>query len=145
MSSYGYLDPGIQESPGNKNFCFPLPVHVMYLPGFSYSGIRASGGMMDDFRYRLNVIDEMPKSYHIVMVTIILRLGEEVDETQIPPRLRTLRIVLRSEELGYVLDIPLPDAPAVDASDKDQKAYRKHLMDGDMATCLDVTRAAGAA
>ncbi|KAJ8766046.1 hypothetical protein K2173_020562 [Erythroxylum novogranatense] len=50
--------------------------------------------------------------------------------------LRNLRIVLRSEELGYVLDVPLPDPPAVDASDEDQKAYRKHLKDSDMATCI---------
>ncbi|KAJ8761575.1 hypothetical protein K2173_004351 [Erythroxylum novogranatense] len=50
--------------------------------------------------------------------------------------LRNLRIVLRSEELGYILDVPLPDAPAVDASDEDQKAYRKHLKDSDMATCI---------
>ncbi|KAJ8771297.1 hypothetical protein K2173_026474 [Erythroxylum novogranatense] len=50
--------------------------------------------------------------------------------------LRNLRIVLRSEELGYVLDVPLPDPPAIDASDEDQKAYRKHLKDSDMATCI---------
>ncbi|KAJ8761673.1 hypothetical protein K2173_004449 [Erythroxylum novogranatense] len=50
--------------------------------------------------------------------------------------LRNLRIVLRSEELGYVLDVLLPDPPAVDASDEDQKAYRKHLKDSDMATCI---------
>ncbi|KAJ8769017.1 hypothetical protein K2173_024012 [Erythroxylum novogranatense] len=50
--------------------------------------------------------------------------------------LRNLRIVLRSEELGYVLDVPLADPPTVDASDEDQKAYRKHLKDSDMATCI---------
>ncbi|KAJ8751580.1 hypothetical protein K2173_016826 [Erythroxylum novogranatense] len=50
--------------------------------------------------------------------------------------LRNLRIVLRSEELGYILDVPLPDPPAADASDEDQKAYRKHLKDSDMATCI---------
>ncbi|KAJ8754887.1 hypothetical protein K2173_015399 [Erythroxylum novogranatense] len=41
-----------------------------------------------------------------------------------------------SEELGYVLDVPLPDPLAVDASDEDQKSYRKHLKDSDMATCI---------
>ncbi|KAJ8770248.1 hypothetical protein K2173_012657 [Erythroxylum novogranatense] len=50
--------------------------------------------------------------------------------------LRNLRIVLRSEELGYVLEVPLLDPPAADASDEDQKAYCKHLKDSDMSTCI---------
>ncbi|KAJ8768453.1 hypothetical protein K2173_021606 [Erythroxylum novogranatense] len=50
--------------------------------------------------------------------------------------MRNLRIVLRSDELGYVLDVPLPDPPAADASDEDQKVYREHLKDSDMATCI---------
>ncbi|KAJ8772352.1 hypothetical protein K2173_027529 [Erythroxylum novogranatense] len=50
--------------------------------------------------------------------------------------LRNLRIVLRSEKLGYILDVPLPDPLAADASDEDQKANRKHFKDSDIATCI---------
>ncbi|KAJ8748251.1 hypothetical protein K2173_000823 [Erythroxylum novogranatense] len=50
--------------------------------------------------------------------------------------LRNLRIVLRSEDLGYILDFSLPDPLPEGASDDDQKAYRKHLKDSDIATCI---------
>ena len=41
--------------------------------------------------------------------------------------LRNLRIVLKAERIAYVLDGPLLESHAVDASDKDQNAYQKHL------------------
>ena len=50
--------------------------------------------------------------------------------------LRNLRIVLNVERIVYVLDGPLPESPAIDASIEDQNAYQKHLDDIVIATCI---------
>ena len=50
--------------------------------------------------------------------------------------LRNLRIVLRVENIAYVLDAPLPVSPSIDASVGDQIAYQKHLDDSIIAACI---------
>ena len=47
-----------------------------------------------------------------------------------------MRIVLKAERITYVLDVPLPKSPIVDAFDEDQNAYQKHLDDNVIATCI---------
>ena len=47
-----------------------------------------------------------------------------------------LRIVLKAEIIAYVLDGPLLESPVVNAFDKDQNAYQKHLDDNVVATCI---------
>ena len=42
--------------------------------------------------------------------------------------LRNLRMVLRAEKIGYVLDAPLLVSPSVNASIGDQIAYQKLLV-----------------
>ena len=50
---------------------------------------------------------------------------------------RNLRIVLRSEHKGYVLDEPLPtEEPPVDASHEDHEYYEKFIDDDVEVTCL---------
>ena len=49
---------------------------------------------------------------------------------------RNLKIVLKSEKIGYVLDAPLPPAPADDAPELDRAAHRKHREDIDTAQCI---------
>ena len=43
--------------------------------------------------------------------------------------LKNLRIVLKRERLAYVLLEPLPQSPVVDAFERVQRAYKKHLVD----------------
>ena len=50
--------------------------------------------------------------------------------------LRNLRIVLRAENIAYILDAPLLVSPSVDASVGDQIAYQKHLDDSIIAACI---------
>ena len=47
--------------------------------------------------------------------------------------LRNLKIVLRSEKLGYVLEKPVPPSPAGNASTEEHEAYLKHAEDMDVA------------
>ena len=46
--------------------------------------------------------------------------------------LRNMRIVLRVQEIGYVLDSPLLVSPFV----RDQIAYQKHLDDSIIVVCI---------
>ena len=50
--------------------------------------------------------------------------------------LRNLRIVLKSEKIGYVLDEALPNSPTANASKDVQKAYLKHFDDSEMVSCI---------
>ena len=50
--------------------------------------------------------------------------------------LRNLKIVLRSEKLGYVLEKSVPPVPAADASTETHAAYLKHAEDMDVACCI---------
>ena len=50
--------------------------------------------------------------------------------------LGNLRIVLRAENIAYVLDAPLPVSPSVDAYVGDQIAYQKHLDDSIITVCI---------
>ena len=50
--------------------------------------------------------------------------------------LRNLRIVLREENIAYVLDAPLPMSPSIDAYVGDQIAYQKHLDDSIIVACI---------
>ena len=50
--------------------------------------------------------------------------------------LRNLKIVLRSEKLGYVLEKPVPPTPAGNASTEEHGAYLKHAEDMDVACCI---------
>ena len=43
--------------------------------------------------------------------------------------LKNLRIVLKGERLAYVIVEPLPESPAVDAPESDQRPYQKWLVD----------------
>ncbi len=43
--------------------------------------------------------------------------------------LRNLKIVLRSEKLGYVMEKFIPQAPAVNASTAEHEAYLEHTED----------------
>ena len=47
--------------------------------------------------------------------------------------LRNVKIVLRNEKLTYVLNQPLPPAPAADALVAQQEAFQKHSGDMDVA------------
>ena len=50
--------------------------------------------------------------------------------------LRNLRIVLKVKRIGCVLDDPLLESSAVDASDEYHNAYQKHMDDNVIATCI---------
>ena len=50
--------------------------------------------------------------------------------------LRNLRIVLKAEQIAYVLDGLLPDPLVVDVSGEDQRAHLKHLEDTEIARCI---------
>ena len=52
--------------------------------------------------------------------------------------LRNLRIVLKAERIAYVLDEPLPQSLAVDASEEVHSAYQKHLADSEIVGCIMV-------
>ena len=49
---------------------------------------------------------------------------------------RNLKIVLKAEKIGYVLNAPIPPPPVEDASDNDRRAYRKMLDDCELAECI---------
>ena len=49
---------------------------------------------------------------------------------------RNLRIVLRQERKEYILDQPIPEEPAANASRAQKDAYNKHLNDSVDVTCL---------
>ena len=52
---------------------------------------------------------------------------------------RTLRIVLRSAKKEYILDAPLPAAPAADASEDDKNVYATKIDDSTVVQCLMLT------
>ena len=43
--------------------------------------------------------------------------------------IKNMRIVLQREKIAYVLVDPLPHSPIVDAFERVQRAYQKHLVD----------------
>ncbi|KAM7510984.1 hypothetical protein LguiB_009859 [Lonicera macranthoides] len=49
---------------------------------------------------------------------------------------RNVRIVLRHQKIGYVLEKPIPEAPTQEATPEQVQAYNKHMDDDDTATCL---------
>ena len=49
---------------------------------------------------------------------------------------KNLRIVLRHERKEYILDQPIPEEPAANASRAQKDAYNKHLNDSVDVTCL---------
>ena len=49
---------------------------------------------------------------------------------------RNLRIVLRHEKKLYVIDEPLPELPASDATNAEKDAYKKHQDDALDVGCL---------
>ena len=49
---------------------------------------------------------------------------------------RNLKIVLMIEKIVYVLNRSLPKCPHVDASNSDQNAYQKHVLDSKIASCI---------
>ena len=49
---------------------------------------------------------------------------------------KNLKIVLIAEKIVYVLNRPLPQSPPVDASDSDQSAYYKHIVDSEIVSCI---------
>ena len=49
---------------------------------------------------------------------------------------RNLKIVLKAKEIAYVLNRPLPKSQPVDASNSDQSAYQKNIVDSEMASCI---------
>ena len=50
--------------------------------------------------------------------------------------LRNLKIVLRSEKLGYVIEKPVTPVPADNAPAEEDEAYLKHSEDMDIACCI---------
>ena len=52
---------------------------------------------------------------------------------------RNLRIVLKAEKIAYVLDVPLLKSATVDASERVQRTYQKHLVDSAWAGCIRLT------
>lgn len=49
---------------------------------------------------------------------------------------QNLRIVLRQEKILYVLESPIPEAPAIDAEDAVKNTYQKHKDDYETACCI---------
>ena len=49
---------------------------------------------------------------------------------------RNIKIVLKQEKKAYVLDDPIPDEPSVEATNEEKKAYRVHMDDLELATCV---------
>ena len=50
--------------------------------------------------------------------------------------LRNLKIVLRREKLGYVMEKSVPPTPTGNASTAEHEAYLKHTEDMDVACCI---------
>ena len=50
-----------------------------------------------------------------------------------------LKIILRVENVAYVLNRPLPQSPPIDASDSDKSAFQKHVIDSEMSSCIMLT------
>lgn len=48
---------------------------------------------------------------------------------------QNLRIVLKSENLGYVLEALIP-LPPINAPDINRKVHQKHMEDIELATCV---------
>ena len=49
---------------------------------------------------------------------------------------RNSKIVLKAEKIAYVFNRLLPQSPPVDASDNDQNAYQKHIVDSEIVSCI---------
>ena len=49
---------------------------------------------------------------------------------------RNLKIVLRAKKIAYVLNRKLIQSLPVDASDSDQSAYHKHIVDSEITSCI---------
>ena len=49
---------------------------------------------------------------------------------------RNLRIVLKHEKIGYVVEQPMPEAPTEEATPEEVQAYNKHSDDENTATCV---------
>ena len=50
--------------------------------------------------------------------------------------MRHLKIAFMAEKIAYVLNRTLPLSPPTDASDSDQSAYQKHIVDSEIASCI---------
>ena len=61
---------------------------------------------------------------------------DKLNETNFLDWYRNLRIVLKQERKEYILDQPVPDEPAVNASKAQKDIYSKHLNDSINVTCL---------
>ena len=49
---------------------------------------------------------------------------------------RNIKIVLKQEKKAYVLDDPILEEPNEESSNKEREAYRVHMEDLDLATCV---------
>src|SRR5687767_2869234 len=67
------------------------------------------------------------------MLTTILICGcfltKKLNRTNFLDWYRILRIILRQEKNGYILENLYPDKPIENASDADRSAYAKHMND----------------
>ena len=60
----------------------------------------------------------------------------KLDGTNFSDWHRNLRIILKHQKKDYVLDAPIPDPPADDASRAQVREYEKHRDDSNEVSCL---------